>query len=96
MRYVVFVSLPMVILFVILCFLCYRLGKRRGQEEGQDVTAQQLATANGIPMPPSAPGYPPPPLPPAGYPRPPPQYFPSPSPQNPTAPYIKQQHGTSY
>ncbi|KAL3739290.1 hypothetical protein ACJRO7_020662 [Eucalyptus globulus] len=96
MGYVVIVSLPSVIFLVILCCLCYRVGKRRGKEEGHVVAAQELAPANGIPMPPSVPGYPPPPLPPAGYPPRPPQNFPSPSPQNPTAPHIKQQHGTSY
>ncbi|KAI6706151.1 hypothetical protein NL676_009113 [Syzygium grande] len=96
MGYVVIVSLPMLILFIVLWFACHHIGKRRGQEEGRVLAAQELTAANGISMPPPASGYPPP-LPPVGYPPPPPpQYFPSPSPHNPNPSYTKQEHATSY
>ncbi|KAL3739292.1 hypothetical protein ACJRO7_020664 [Eucalyptus globulus] len=96
MGYVAIVSLPMLILFVVLCFACYHMGKRKGQEEGRALASHEFLAANGIapPLPPPAP-----PagtvMPPPGFPPPPPQYFPSPS-HNPNPTYVKQENGRSY
>lgn len=98
MGYVLIVSLPMVIFFIILCFVCYVMGRNKGQQEGRAMAAQELGINNphsptmgtvaggGFVM---GTATSPPPLPPPQYP---PPAFPSPSPHHPNPPmYLKQQ-----
>ncbi|XWS16075.1 hypothetical protein CRYUN_Cryun34aG0054400 [Craigia yunnanensis] len=92
MGYVVIISLPMVVFFILLSFGCYALGRHKGQQEGRTMAAQELginpqsqtmvAVADGV----MAPGTPSPALPPHQYPA-----FPSPHHPNPI--YLKQQNG---
>ncbi|XVE51727.1 hypothetical protein DITRI_Ditri02bG0064200 [Diplodiscus trichospermus] len=42
MEYVLTVSLPMVVFFIILSFGCYALGIHKGQQEGHAMAAQQV------------------------------------------------------
>ncbi|KAK8581080.1 hypothetical protein V6N13_144123 [Hibiscus sabdariffa] len=94
MGYVLVISLPMVIVFILLCFACYAMGRNKGRQEGRALAAQELginpqtqsqpqAMATGTPPPPPPPPYQPHPA------------FPSPTPHNPNPHYMKQQNGMS-
>ena len=95
MGYVVIISLPMVVFFILLSFGCYALGRHKGQQEGRAMAGQELginpqsqtmvAVAGGVMAPDT-----PPPGPPHQYPA-----FPSPSPHHPNPIYLKQQNGIS-
>ena len=95
MGYVLIVSLPMVVFFIILCFGCYVMGRNKGQQEGRAMAAQELginlqsptmvAVADGVMTTDTSQ-----PAPPHQYPA-----FPSPSPHHPNPIYLKQQNGTN-
>ncbi|GMI82192.1 hypothetical protein HRI_001888500 [Hibiscus trionum] len=92
MGYLVF-SLPMVIVFILLSFGCYVMGRNKGRQEGRALAAQELGI-NPQPQPMvdgvMATGTPPPPPPPY---QPYPAAFPSPTPHAPNPHYMKQQNG---
>ncbi|XVF27190.1 hypothetical protein REPUB_Repub14bG0085600 [Reevesia pubescens] len=96
--YVLIVSLPMVVFFILLCFACNAMGRKKGIEEGSAMVAQELginpqssqtmvavAVADGVMAPGTLPSAPPPHQYPAA--------FPSPSPHHPNQAYLKQQNG---
>ncbi|XVE51726.1 hypothetical protein DITRI_Ditri02bG0064100 [Diplodiscus trichospermus] len=97
MGYVLIVSLPMVVFFIILSFGCYALGRHKGQQEGRAMAAQQfginpqsqtmVAVTDGV----MAPAGTPPPAPHHQYPP-----FPSvPRAHHPNPIYSKQQNGVN-
>ncbi|KAL4280442.1 hypothetical protein GQ457_03G040660 [Hibiscus cannabinus] len=80
MGYVLVFSLPMVIVFILLCFACYAMGRNKGRQEGRALAAQELAINPQSPAM-ATPPYQPHPA------------FPSPTPHNPNPHYMKQQNG---
>ncbi|OMO65927.1 hypothetical protein COLO4_30916 [Corchorus olitorius] len=91
MGYVLIVSLPMVVFFILLSFGCYALGRHKGQQEGRAMFAQsQTVVADGVHMAAGGGGIPPPPV--SPHYQHPPAAFPPP-PHHPNPIYPKQQNG---
>lgn len=80
MGYVLIISLPMVIFFILLSFGCYALGRHKGQQEGRAMGADGAVMAQGTPPP--APNHH------HQYPA-----IPYASPHHPNPTYLKQQNG---
>ncbi|KAB2029227.1 hypothetical protein ERO13_D05G145801v2 [Gossypium hirsutum] len=106
MGYVLVVSLPMVILFIMLSFGCFVMGRNKGRQEGRALAAQELginpqsqgmvSVVDGVMVPPGTPPAPPPPLQHPAFPSVPSPHqpaFPSPTPHHPNTLYLKQQNG---